>query len=148
VLFDLQHIEREGWQVLAVVGELDLAAVPRVRHAVVRVLGPGSRAVESRDIGGPGAGAGADPRPRIVLDLGAVDFIDSSGLGVVIGTKRRVRAAGGELRLVVTEPQVRAVFALTELDQILTLYASLDEAIAPGPPAVAARPDRQVDDGG
>ena len=119
VLFDVQHFERQGWQVIAVVGELDLAAAPRVRQAVVRALGSPALAATS----------------HVVLDLGAVDFIDSSGLGVVIGAKRRVRSAGGELRVVVAEPQVRRVFALTDLDRILPLFDTIDAALAP-----AARP--------
>lgn len=127
MLFDVQHYERDGWQVLAVVGELDLASAPRVRQAVVRALGSDG-AVGDGDGGVHG----------VVLDLGAVDFIDSSGLGVIIGAQRRLRAVGRALRLVVTEPHVREVFALTGLDRILDLSASLDQALRL--PAAPARP--------
>lgn len=125
MLFDVQHYERDGWQVLAVVGELDLATAPRVRQAVVRALGA--------------AGADGDGGVHgVVLDLGAVDFIDSSGLGVIIGAQRRVRSVGRALRLVVTEPHVREVFALTGLDRIIDLSRSLDQALRL--PAAPARP--------
>jgi anti-sigma B factor antagonist len=114
VLFDLQVHERDGWSVLGVVGELDLAAAPRVRQAVVRAI-DGTRGA-----------------PRVVLDLTGVDFIDSSGLGIVLGTLRRIRAASGELRVIAGDAQVQRVFALTQLDQILPLCGSVDEAVVTG----------------
>jgi len=111
VLFDLQVREQAGWTVLAVVGELDLAAAPKVRQAVITAVG--------------------GPSGDVVLDLSAVDFIDSSGLGIVIGALKRVRNRGGRLRVVAAEPQVVKVFELTELDRILPLAASVEEAVGP-----------------
>jgi anti-sigma B factor antagonist len=125
VLFDLQVRQQEGWVVLAVVGEVDLASAPKVRQAVIDALAAG---------GGP---------PSVVLDLGSVDFIDSSGLGVVLGALKRVRAAGGRLRVVVREPQVRRIFELTDLDRILALAPSLGEALT----MEAADADRTVSHG-
>ncbi len=97
------------------IGELDLAAAPRVRQAVLQVVN-----------------AAAEPTrgPRVILDLGSVDFIDSSGLGIVLGAVKRVRAADGQVRVVAGGPQVREVFAVTELDQILPLASSVDEVLA------------------
>jgi anti-sigma B factor antagonist len=125
VLFDVQVDRRNGWNVLAVGGDLDLASAPLVRQAVLQAL------------------SGPDTEPRVVLDLSLVDFIDSTGLGVVLGAVRRVRAAGGLVRVVATEPQVqvRRAFSVTKLDRILPLAHSVDEAIvadsvaadAPGP---------------
>jgi len=73
---------------------------------------------------------GIDASVAVVLDLGGVDFIDSAGLGVVLGALKRVRGAGGALRVVVDEPAVRQVFALTELDRIVPLDRTVDEAVA------------------
>jgi anti-sigma B factor antagonist len=120
-LVDVQVYEDGAWTIVAVVGELDLAVAPRIRHAVTETLGP------------------ARPRavtPQVVLDLGAVHFIDSSGLGVVLGVLRRVRLAGGRLRVVAAEPQVLDLLALLELDTILDVFATVAEATAtPAPPA-------------
>jgi anti-sigma B factor antagonist len=124
-LFDLQVHQHEGWVVLAVVGEIDLATAPRVRQAVIDAL------------------ATAGSSPSVVLDLGSVDFIDSSGLGVVLGALKRVRSADGRLRVIVREPQVRRVFELTDLDRILALASSLDEALSMD----AATADRTVSHG-
>ena len=109
MLFDVQVTTHAGWSVLAVTGEFDLASVPRVRRAVIDTLAIGNA--------------------YLVLDLTGVDFIDSSGLGVVLGSVRRARAIGGDVRVVVQEPQVRAVFEVTGLDRILELYPSVDEAL-------------------
>jgi anti-sigma B factor antagonist len=133
VLFDVQVARRNGWIVLAVGGDLDLASAPPVRQAVLQALS-GSDA--------------PDTEPRIVLDLSLVDFIDSTGLGVVLGAVRRVRAAGGLVRVVATEPQVqvRRAFSVTKLDRILPLACSVDEAIAAAGPRPRAR-EEVLEDG-
>jgi len=119
VLFEVVEDRLEGWTVLTVIGELDLGVAPRLRHAVLRALNDAGR----------GDGAGGDPAPRLLLDLREVDLIDSSGLGIIMGALRRVRAADGELAIAVSEP-ARALFELTRLDHILALGATLTDAIA------------------
>lgn len=115
MLVDVQVHDEGGWTIVTVVGELDLAVAPRVRQSVAGALGP------TRPRGGA---------PRVVLDLGSVHFIDSSGLGVVLGVLRRVRQAGGALRVVVVERQVTELFELLGLDAIVELRGSVAEAIA------------------
>ena len=65
---------------------------------------------------------------RIVLDLDAVEFIDSSGLGALVGAHKAVQQSGGDLRLVAAPNQVRMVLRLTNLDQVLPNHASAEEA--------------------
>lgn len=115
MLFDVQVYEESGWTVIAVVGELDLPAAPRIRQAVVAALGPGR---------------GVDAVPRVVMDLGSVHFLDSSGLGVVLGALRRVRLAGGFLRVVAVEPQVLDLIQLVELDTIIDVFETVPAATA------------------
>jgi anti-sigma B factor antagonist len=119
-LVDVQVYREGDWTIVAVVGELDLAVAPRIRHALLEALGP--------------ARSGA-PAPQVVLDLGAVHFVDSTGLGVVLGALRRVRLAGGTLRVVVVERQVTELFALLRLDAILEVHGSVEAAIAEPVPA-------------
>ncbi|MCL1869301.1 MAG: STAS domain-containing protein [Promicromonosporaceae bacterium] len=67
-------------------------------------------------------------KARIVVDLSAVDFIDSSGLGALIGGLKAARQQGGDLRIAAAGDQVKAVLKLTNLDRILSPYATVEEA--------------------
>ncbi|CAN5249177.1 anti-sigma factor antagonist BldG [soil metagenome] len=101
--------ERDGWSVLAVGGEIDVATAPRLREQLIGLVTGG--------------------RHRIVVDLGGVDFIDSTGLGVLIGALKRVRSRNGELVLVCTDARVLKVFDITGLDQVFRLVPSVDVAV-------------------
>ncbi|GAB2455986.1 STAS domain-containing protein [Xylanimonas ulmi] len=69
-----------------------------------------------------------DGRSHVVVDLGRVDHIDSSGLGALVGGLKSARQAGGELRIARAGEQVLAVLKLTNLDRILVPYPSVEEA--------------------
>ncbi|GAB3601269.1 STAS domain-containing protein [Microbacterium tumbae] len=68
-------------------------------------------------------------KTRLIVDLHAVDFIDSSGLGALIGGLKTARQQGGDLRIAAAGDQVRAVLKLTNLDRILSPYGTVDEAL-------------------
>ena len=70
------------------------------------------------------------PNPCLIVDLGDVGFIDSTGLGVLVSTLKHVRESGGSLDVVVASPRVLRVFALTGLDVVIPLHATLDGALA------------------
>lgn len=65
----------------------------------------------------------------IAVDVQAVEFMDSSGLGVIVGAHKRLKGEEGELVLVSPNKQMRRILALTGLDQILTVSISVDEAL-------------------
>jgi anti-sigma B factor antagonist len=104
--------ERDGWSVLTVGGEIDVATAPRLREQLLRLVGDGNH--------------------RIVVDLGEVDFIDSTGLGVLIGALKRVRAHDGDLALVCTENRILKVFEITGLDRVFRLHPSVVAAVEVG----------------
>jgi len=112
VLFDLVTTDVDSWSVVAVTGELDMATAPRLRQEVHRLTGQG--------------------RSRVVVDLAGVEFLDSTGLGVLVGILKRVRSHGGALRLVAPPEQVRRLLALTRLDQILDVYPDTASAVTAG----------------
>ncbi len=66
----------------------------------------------------------ADGSSRIVVDLGVTEFIDSSGLGALIGALKAARLAGGDLRLAAAPDAVKRVLSLTNLDRVLTMHPS------------------------
>ena len=67
---------------------------------------------------------------RLIVDLGGVTFIDSSGLGTLIGGLKLTRQAGGDLRIARPTDQARLVLQLTTLDRVLRPYTSVEEAAA------------------
>ncbi len=58
---------------------------------------------------------------RFVLDFTPTAYIDSSGLGALVSVNRKVREAGGELRLAGLNEDLRALFELTKLDTLFTI---------------------------
>lgn len=96
------------WTVVTVAGELDVVGGPDLRQAVMREVQAGNH--------------------RLVLDLTGVDFLDSFGLGVIIGALKRTRLLDGDLRLVVPEPRLRRVFEVCDLDRVFALHPDLEAA--------------------
>jgi anti-sigma B factor antagonist len=107
----LELSERAGWSVLQVGGEVDVATAPRLREQLIKLVN--------------------DQRFRVVVDLGGVDFIDSTGLGVLIGALKRLRSHDGRLDLVIDDPRVLKVFDITGLDQIFTIHPTVELAVSP-----------------
>ena len=106
----LDVTERDGWAVLAVGGEVDVATAPRLREQLIGLVNQGSH--------------------RIVVDLTAVDFLDSTGLGVLVGALKRVRTHDGDLALVCDEPRILKVFEITGLTKVFAMYADVDQAVS------------------
>ena len=108
---EIPDTDADGWTVVAASGEIDVAAAPMLREQLVTLLS-----------------AGTD---HLVVDLEQVDFIDSTGLGVLVGALRRARAAGGDLRLVCTNHRLLKVFAVTGLDEVFAMGGSVAEVVSP-----------------
>ncbi len=103
--------EYEGVPVVSVAGEIDLYAVPRFRSAM-------------RD-----ACAGVSPQSPVLVDLSDVDFMDSSGLGVLIGYHRELCESGSGLRIVAGEAAMK-ILRITHLDDVLGVYDSREAALS------------------
>lgn len=67
---------------------------------------------------------------HVVLHLGDVTFVDSSGLGTMVRMAGILRSAGGELRLCQVKPEVSTVLKITNLAQLFPTYEQEEEAIA------------------
>jgi anti-sigma B factor antagonist len=108
----VQVAERGGWTVVLVGGEVDLTTAPKLREQLLRLIADGKR--------------------HLVVDLAGVDFCDSTGLGVLIGTAKRARADGGDVEVSGLTPGLVRLFELTRLDQAFAIHADLDAVPARG----------------
>jgi anti-sigma B factor antagonist len=99
--------------VLRVTGEVDLSTAPTLRERI-------------RELAAGGA-------VHLIADLSQVDFLDSTGLGVLVGGLKRVREDGGSLVLVVTTPRILRVFQITGLTKALPAWPSVTDAVTADP---------------
>jgi anti-anti-sigma factor len=105
----LQTEPSEGVLVFGMSGEIDLGTVRPFKEA--------AEAAVDRDY------------RELVFDLSRVEFIDSSGLHVLASAHKRMAAKGGKVTVVCTSPLMRRVFEITELDTLLTIVETRDEAL-------------------
>jgi anti-sigma B factor antagonist len=73
-----------------------------------------------------------------VIDLSRTQFCDSAGLHALVAAHKRARAAGGEVRLVVSDPHVLRIFAISSLDRVITCHDDLGQALARSDPYEAS----------
>ncbi|WP_284984082.1 STAS domain-containing protein [Arthrobacter sp. efr-133-TYG-118] len=105
---DLTYKANGTYTEVLAAGRLNMVSAPKLRTFVADVVASGSN--------------------RIVVNLGETTFMDSSGLGALIGCLKAARQAGGDLRIAAVQPQVKMVLELTSMDRVLTSYASAEEA--------------------
>jgi anti-sigma B factor antagonist len=86
---------------LVIRGEVDVSTSAALREELYRLIDGGAR--------------------RVVIDCGEMDFIDSSGLGVLVGALKRVREKDGELVVRSLNPSARKVFEITGLTKLFTI---------------------------
>lgn len=96
----------------AIKGSLDIATSPTVRASLLEASASGDH--------------------RIIVDLTDVDFLDSTGLGALIGAQRRAKEFSGEVKLVVKEGQIVRLLRITGLLKVFAVFASLDDAVHDG----------------
>ncbi len=66
---------------------------------------------------------------RVLFDLSNLNFIDSSGLGAMLSSLRRISAAGGQLKLCGLQPRVQSVFTLVRMNQVFDISATRTDAM-------------------
>lgn len=86
-------------------GEIDVHTAPRLRERLEQVVNQGEE--------------------RVVVHLDDVTFLDSTGLGVLVGAHRAQHAAGGSLELVCSNARLLRILGLTGLDRVFTVHAGL-----------------------
>lgn len=99
--------------VLRIVGEIDIYTAPALRERLVELL--------------------VSRVTHVILDTSGVTFLDSSGLGVLVGAQKRMRAHDGSLALVAAQDRIVQLFRLTGLTRLFPPHATVSEAIGDDP---------------
>jgi len=99
--------------VLQVSGEVDAYTAPALREQIA-------------DLAVKGA-------VHLIADLTQVTFLDSTGLGALVGGLKRLREAGGSLQLVISAPRILRIFQLTGLTKVFAIQPSVSQAITANP---------------
>src|SRR5436305_13321750 len=107
----LETEKAEDVRVCHVAGGVDVFTGPQLREALVGAIEEGSR--------------------DVVVDLQGVDFLDSTGLGVLVAGLKRVRQYGGDLSLVCTREHILKILDITGLVKALKVHDSVEAATAP-----------------
>jgi anti-sigma B factor antagonist len=96
--------------VIRVSGYIDVSTSPRLREKILEV---------------------AETNPRLVIiDLGPIEFLDSSALGVILNGWKLLQAEDATLAVVSPQPRITKIFEITALNLSIKLYESVDEAVA------------------
>jgi anti-sigma B factor antagonist len=96
-------------ELVAVSGELDMSNSSELRRRVERAVRAG--------------------RDRVVIDLGGLTHMDSSGLAALIDSHQLAEARGGRLALVISSESVRRTVEVRGLDRLFTIVATREEAV-------------------
>ena len=102
--------EVDGTTIVAVGGEIDVYTAPKLRDRITELV--------------------ADGVFNIVIDMESVEFLDSTGLGVLVGGLKKVRAHDGSLELICTQDRLLKIFRITGLAKVFVIHDSADGALA------------------
>ena len=106
---DIDVTGSTGITVVAPQGDLDMAAAEQMKRTLTGLLEEGKK--------------------KLLIDLGKVGYVDSSGMGALVASLKQARTAGGDLRLCALQDDVRAIFEMTRLNKAVTIHGSRTEAL-------------------
>jgi anti-sigma B factor antagonist len=107
-VLEIQVEDADGYTVCRPVGELDAYTVSSFRDALGRLASS----------------------PKLLIDMSDVPFVDSAGLGALIGGIRRTREAGGEVAVCCNRPTLVRLLHTTGFDRIVTVADTIEDAAA------------------
>jgi anti-sigma B factor antagonist len=90
-------------------GSLDMATAPSVRAALIEAADEGKH--------------------DIIVDCSMLEYLDSTGLGALIGAHKRASEHGGRLRIIVNDGPILRLFSITGLMTVLSVYNSVEAAL-------------------
>lgn len=106
----LETREQSGHTVVVVGGEIDVYTAPKLRDKITELVNAGHH--------------------DLVVDMDRVDFLDSTGLGVLVGGLKKVRAEDGTMSLVCSQDRLLKIFKITGLAKVFTIHPSQEAALS------------------
>ncbi len=99
--------EKNNTPVLEVQGEVDIYTAPKLKKEILSLIDDG--------------------KYTMIIDLANVDFMDSSGLGVLVSGLKRVSPHDGKIYLIANRPNIIKIFNITGLDKVFEIYENIEE---------------------
>lgn len=106
---DVETSQVGAASVLTLRGEIDVYTAPRLRQAIIDLVDGGAA--------------------HIAVDMRGVDFLDSTGLGVLVGGLKRVKVKDGSLTIVTTQDKILKIFDITGLNKVFPIFDSVEAAV-------------------
>ena len=104
--------EADGVTIVAVEGEIDVYTAPKLRDTITELVSAGVY--------------------HLIIDMEGVEFLDSTGLGVLVGGLKKVRAHDGSMQLICRQERLLKIFRITGLSKVFMIHASADAAVSAG----------------
>lgn len=101
--------EVNGYPVVELEGEIDLSTSPLFKDTVYKIIESGKR--------------------DIIIDLNGLEFMDSTGLGVLVAALKKTSMEGGSIRLICGKRNIKKVFVITGLDKVFAIYDNLQRCL-------------------
>ena len=111
----LETRELDGHTLVAVGGEIDVYTAPKLRDKITELVGSGHHS--------------------LIIDMEKVDFLDSTGLGVLVGGLKKIRAEDGSMSLICSQERLLKIFQITGLAKVFTIHSSEAAALSAEPSA-------------
>ena len=105
----LGHYNKDGIEVVDVEGEIDVYTAPRLRELLIELVNTGFY--------------------QLVVNMEKVEFLDSTGLGVLVGGLKKVRAQDGSMELICSQDRLLKIFRITGLAKVFTIHDSETSAL-------------------
>src|ERR1700710_3114873 len=106
----LETRQSDDVTIIEVGGEIDVYTAPKLRDKITELVGNGDY--------------------HLVIDMEKVDFLDSTGLGVLVGGLKKVRAHDGSMRLICNQERLLKIFRVTGLAKVFAIHGSQADALA------------------
>ena len=106
----LQSREVDGRTIVSVGGEIDVYTAPKLRDKITELVGEGHH--------------------QLVIDMENVDCLDSTGLGVLVGGLKKVRAHDWSMELICSQDRLLKIFRITGLAKVFTIHDTESAALS------------------